>query len=55
MSKPDIPSELMNDLAHQEAQLLFQLDHPNIVKVQHLIQINQKLYMGMELINFGSI
>jgi len=38
-----------------EADLLDQLHHPNIVRVHHLIQINSKLYMGMELLEGGSL
>ncbi len=32
----------------QEAELLNRLDHPNVVKVKHLIQLNGKFYMGMD-------
>jgi len=46
---------LLISLVKQEAELLNQLDHPNIVKVMHLIQINHQLYMGMELIKCGSL
>lgn len=40
------------NLAKSEAQLLSQLDHKNIVKVKHLIQLKGKLYMGMEYIEY---
>ena len=39
----------------QEAKLLFELDHPNIIKVYHLIQICDKLYMGMEIVKYGTL
>lgn len=40
------------DQAKSEAKLLSQLDHENIVKVKHLIQMKGKLYMGMEYIEY---
>ena len=43
------------ELAHLEAELLYQLYHPNIVKVKHLIKVNGKLFMGMEHVKCGSI
>lgn len=43
------------DLAKQEADLLYNLDHPNIVKVYHLIQFGGILYMGMELLECGQL
>lgn len=43
------------DLAKQEAELLNQLDHENIVKVKHLIQLRGKLYMGMEYVGYGQL
>lgn len=42
-------------LTKQEAELLDKLDHPNIVKVQHLIQLNGKFYMGMDYLGGGSL
>jgi serine/threonine protein kinase len=35
-------------LVKQEAELLNRLDHPNVIKVKHLIQLNGRYYMGME-------
>ena len=43
------------ELVLQEAMLLNKLDHPNIVKVKHLIQFNNKYYMGMEYQPGGSL
>lgn len=55
ITKAQKKSELLISLVKQEAELLNQLDHPNIVKAEHLIQINDQLYMGMELIKCGSL
>jgi len=38
-----------------EASLLDKLDHPNIIKVRHLIQLNNRFYMGMELLSGSSL
>jgi len=48
-------TDIILNLVKQEAEILNQFDHPNIVKVKHLIQINDQLYMGMELIECGSL
>jgi serine/threonine protein kinase len=42
-------------LVKQEAELLHKLNHPNIVKVKHLIQLNGRFYMGMDLLAGGSL
>ena len=42
-------------LVKQEAELLNRLDHPNVVKVKHLIQLNGKFYMGMDYSPGGSL
>lgn len=42
-------------LTKQEASLLDRLDHPNIVKVNHLIQLGSRLYMGMDYVGGGSL
>ena len=39
----------------QEAEVLSNLDHPNIVKVKHLIQFEGKLYMAMDLMRGGTL
>jgi serine/threonine protein kinase len=39
----------------QEAELLNRLDHPNVIKVKHLIQLNGRYYMGMEYSAGGSL
>ena len=48
-------SDQVIDLFKQEAELLNRLDHPNVVKVHHLIQLNGVLYMGMECLLGGSL
>ena len=45
----------MIELTKQEAVLLNSLDHPNIVKVKHLIQLNGRYYMGMDYLAGGSL
>jgi len=42
-------------LNKQEAELLSKLDHPNVVKIRHLIKLNGHLYMGMDYLKGGSI
>jgi serine/threonine protein kinase len=42
-------------LTKQEAKLLNKLNHKNIVKVKHLIQLNGKFYMGMDYLAGGSL
>ena len=39
----------------QEAEVLYNLDHPNIVKVKHLVKFEDRLYMAMDLITGGSL
>ena len=46
-------SSQINEIAIQEAKFLNQLDHPNIVKVKHLIQLNNQVYIGMEYVKCG--
>lgn len=38
-----------------EAELLSQMDHPNIIRVKHLIKLNNKFYMGMEYLPGASL
>lgn len=38
------------ELTIQEATLLNKMDHRNVIKVKHLIKLNHKYYMGMELL-----
>jgi len=47
--------ERMLELTIQEAEILNKLDHPNILKVKHLIKLNNKLYMGMECLSGGRL
>ena len=53
--KAERESEHVIELTKQEARLLNKLDHPNIVKVRHLIQLNGKFYMGMDYLPGGSL
>jgi 5'-AMP-activated protein kinase catalytic alpha subunit len=46
--------EIIN-LFKQEAELLDRLNHPNIVKVKHLIKLNSIYYMGMDYLKDGSL
>ena len=39
----------------EEAFLLHSLDHPNIVKVKHLIKLNGVFYMGMDYLPGGTL
>jgi len=55
MIKPDRETEYCINLFKQEAELLNQMDHDNIVKVKHLIQLNRVLYMAMECIEGGRL
>lgn len=47
--------EKATELFIEEAKLLDKLDHPNIIKVKHLIKLNQKLFMGMDYLPGGSL
>lgn len=38
-----------------EARILNKLDHPNIIKVKHLIQLNGMFYMGMQYLPGASL
>jgi len=31
------------------------MDHPNVIKVKHLVQFEGKLYLAMELVQGGSL
>ena len=42
-------------LSVQEAEILNRLDHPNVLKVRHLIKLNEKLFMGMEVLTGGRL
>ena len=53
--KVEQESKLMVDLTKQEAKLLNSLDHPNVVKVKHLIKLNGRFYMGMDYLPGGSL
>jgi serine/threonine protein kinase len=53
--KDEYASESSAQLTKQEAELLFQLDHPNVIKVKHLVQFEGKLYLAMELVTGGSL
>ena len=53
--KPEYNHEKGIELIHQEAELLDQLNHRNIIKLKHLIQLDNKLYLGMELARGGSL
>ena len=46
---------MMIDCTKEEATLLSKLDHPNVIKVKHLIQLNQKFYMGMDYLPGASL
>jgi len=45
----------MIKLTIQEAEILNRLDHPNVLKVKHLIKLNDKLFMGMEVLEGGRL
>jgi len=45
----------MIKLTIQEAEILNRLDHPNVLKVKHLIKLNDKLFMGMEVLGGGRL
>lgn len=53
--KSEKETQYVISLVKQEAELLNKLNHPNIVKVKHLIQLNGKFYMGMDLLAGGSL
>lgn len=53
--KPEFDKEKSFELVKQEAELLYTLNHPNIVKVRHLVQIDGILYMGMEVLKGGDL
>lgn len=38
-----------------EANILNKLDHPNVIKVKHLIQLNNMFYMGMQYLPGDSL
>ena len=42
-------------LAIQEAEILNKLDHPNVLKVNHLIKLDNRLFMGMEVLTGGRL
>jgi len=53
--KPERDSQKMIECIKTEAELLNKLDHPNVIKVKHLIQLNLKFYMGMDYLPGGSL
>ena len=53
--KEDKLTTTIMNMTKLEAQQLNKLDHPNILKVHHLIKLNGKLYMGMEYLPGGSL
>jgi serine/threonine protein kinase len=48
-------TEQIIEMFKQEAELLARLNHPNVVKVYHLIKLNNVCYMGMEMLRGGSL
>jgi calcium/calmodulin-dependent protein kinase I len=55
MIKPERDTEQCVTFFKQEADLLSKMNHKNIVKVKHLIQLNRVLYMGMDCIQGGRL
>jgi serine/threonine/tyrosine protein kinase RAD53 len=53
--KPEKDSRAVIECLKTEADLLNKLDHPGVVKVKHLIQLNHKFYMGMDYLPGGSL
>lgn len=53
--KDDKLTETVMSNTVKEAELLNKLDHPNCIKVKHLIKLNGKMYMGMEHLPGGSL
>jgi len=53
--KEEYSTETSSELTKQEAELLSQLNHPNVIKVKHLLQFDGKLYLAMELVLGGSL
>lgn len=43
------------NLTKLEAQQLNRLHHPNVLKVHHLIKLDNKLYMGADYLAGGSL
>jgi serine/threonine protein kinase len=48
--KEEKASSHVVELTIQEATLLNKMNHENIIKVKHLIKLDNKYYMGMELL-----
>ena len=53
--KDDVATEYVKSLFRQEADLLSKLEHPNIIKIFHLIKLDEIFYLGMEYVADGNL
>lgn len=53
--KADKATDRVIQLFRQEAELLNGFDHPNIIKIHHLILLKNQFYLGMEFIKGGML
>lgn len=53
--KDEKNNELQQQLTRQEAELIDKLRHKNVVEIHHLIKLKGKFYMGLELLEGGTL
>ena len=53
--KQERATDRVINLFRQEAELLNSFNHENIIKIEHLILLQNQFYLGMELIDNGTL